>query len=61
MNKNNLSNTIYTLLDKGCSRDEILNYVATTVGRHINIETIYKVYEITENKWRNKNGKEIYN
>ena len=57
MNKNNLSNTIYTLLDKGYSKEVILNYVVTTVGRHVNIETIYKVYEITENKWRNKKWK----
>ena len=57
MEKNNLSNTIYTLLDKGYGKEVILNYVVTKVARHVNIETIYKVYEITENKWRNKKWK----
>ena len=54
MKHNIVEELIYNLLDKGYSKEVILNYVATTVGRNINIETIYKVYEITENKWRNK-------
>ena len=48
---NRLEELIYFLLDKGCSKDQILLYVSSTVGRSINIEIIYRVYEITKKKW----------
>ena len=48
---NRLEELIYFLLDKGYSKDEILLFVSTTVGRNINIEIIYRVYEITKKKW----------
>ena len=51
MSRNYLSERIYTLIDKGYSKEVILRYVATTVGRNINIEIIYRVYEITKKKW----------
>ena len=51
MGRNYLTELIITLLDKGYSREQILNITSTTVGRHINIETIDRVYEITKKKW----------
>ena len=62
MNKKYITELIYNLLDKGYSKDIIVYYIATTVARHVNIETIDRVYDITEKKWlkENKNGKEIY-
>lgn len=55
MRRNNLSDTIITLLDKGYSREYILFYVSSIFARHIDIETIYKVYEITYIKWLKEN------
>ena len=54
--KKRLDELIYFLLDKGYSKHEIILYVSTTVGRNINIEIIYRVYEITKKKWL-KRGK----
>ena len=53
---NRLEESIYFLLDKGYTREDILFYVSTTIATHINIETIYSVYEITKKKWL-KGGK----
>ena len=58
MGRNYLTDTIITLLDKGYSKDIIVYYIATTVARHTNIETIDRVYEITEKKWLKENKNE---
>ena len=51
MDKKYISELIFNLLDKGYSKDIIVYYIATTVARHTNIETIDRVYEITKKKW----------
>ena len=51
MKHNIVEELIYKLLDKGYSKEVIVYYLATKVARHVNIETIDRVYEITKNKW----------
>ena len=55
MSRNYLSERIYTLIDKGYSKEVILKHVVTKVARHVNIETIDRVYEITKKKWLRRN------
>ena len=51
MNKKYISELIYTLLEKGYSKEVILFYITSTVDGDIDIDTIERLYKLTKMKW----------
>ena len=51
MEKKYISELIYTLLEKGYSKEVVLFYITSTVDTNLDLDTIERLYKLSKMKW----------
>ena len=51
MEKKYISELIYNLLEKGYSKEVILFYITSSVDTNLDIDSIHRLYNLTNMKW----------